>query len=107
MTPTAPIAPIAPIDPTAPTAPIAPITPIPPIDPTAPIPPAAVPALPCEAVTPRDCQDVHAGGAQRDGVYLVYPMGPGLPVPVYCDMSTDGHVWTVRNIRVGVTYMCV
>ena len=45
-------------------------------------------------------------------VYLVYPMGPGLPVPVYCNMSTDGHVWTVQNIRVGVcnirvAYVCV
>ena len=40
-------------------------------------------------------------------VYLVYPMGPGLPVPVYCDMSTDGHVWTVQNIRVGVCNICV
>ena len=35
-------------------------------------------------------------------VYLVYPMGPGLPVLIYSDMSTDGHVWTVQNIRVGV-----
>ena len=40
-------------------------------------------------------------------VYLVYPMGPGLPVLICCDMSTDGHVWSVRNIRVGVTYMWV
>ena len=35
-------------------------------------------------------------------VYLVYPMGPGLPVLIYGNTITDGHVWTVRNIRVGV-----
>ena len=40
-------------------------------------------------------------------MYLVYPMGLGLPVLIYSDMSTDGHVWTVRNIRVGVCDICV
>ncbi|XP_014117770.1 PREDICTED: microfibril-associated glycoprotein 4, partial [Pseudopodoces humilis] len=34
-------------------------------------------------------------GARADGVYLVSPGGgSGPPVPVYCDMSTEGHVWT-------------
>ncbi|XP_066840289.1 microfibril-associated glycoprotein 4-like [Anser cygnoides] len=61
--------------------------------------PAAVAAPLCEAAAPRDCQDVHDAGAQADGVYLVYPSGPGLPVPVYCDMSTEGHVWTVFQKR--------
>ena len=40
-------------------------------------------------------------------VYLVYPMGPGLPVLIYGNTITDGHVWTVWNIRVGVCDICV
>ena len=35
-------------------------------------------------------------------VYVVYLMGLGLLVLICCNMSTDGHVWTERNIRVGV-----
>uniref|UniRef100_A0A8C3UY04 Microfibril associated protein 4 n=1 Tax=Catharus ustulatus TaxID=91951 RepID=A0A8C3UY04_CATUS len=55
-------------------------------------PPLPPPALPlCPPLPPRDCQDVHAGGARADGVYLVSPAGGGAPpVPVYCDMSTEG-----------------
>ncbi|XP_074787120.1 microfibril-associated glycoprotein 4 [Athene noctua] len=65
-----------------------------PIDPRAPPPPCLAPP------PPRDCQDVHAGGARADGVYLVFPGGgEGDPVPVYCDMSTEGHVWTVFQKR--------
>ncbi|XP_057284350.1 microfibril-associated glycoprotein 4-like [Pezoporus wallicus] len=64
-----------------------------PIDPHAP--PGSCPPLP-----PRDCQDVHARGARSDGVHLIYPAGgAAAPVPVYCDMSTEGHVWTVFQKR--------
>ncbi|XP_066031209.1 microfibril-associated glycoprotein 4-like [Chamaea fasciata] len=63
-----------------------------------PIGPQALPL--CPPLPPRDCQDVHAGGARADGVYLVSPGGVGgPPVPVYCDMSTEGHVWTVFQKR--------
>ncbi|XP_030825418.1 microfibril-associated glycoprotein 4-like [Camarhynchus parvulus] len=67
-----------------------------------PIRPQAYPPGLCPPLPPRDCQDVHAGGAREDGVYLVSPGGGGAgapPVPVYCDMSTEGHVWTVFQRR--------
>lgn len=54
----------------------------------------------CPPLAPRDCHDVHAGGSRSDGVHLIYPGGrDGAPVPVYCDMSTEGHVWTVFQKR--------
>ncbi|XP_064900379.1 microfibril-associated glycoprotein 4-like [Columba livia] len=64
-----------------------------------PISPRAPP--PCEVPPPpRDCHDIHAGGERDDGVYLVYPGGSGAPpLPVFCDMSTQGHVWTVFQKR--------
>ncbi|XP_053908983.1 microfibril-associated glycoprotein 4-like [Cuculus canorus] len=53
--------------------------------------------LGCAPPPPRDCQDVFAAGARADGVYLVSP--GGAPRPVFCDMSTQGHVWTVFQKR--------
>lgn len=46
---------------------------------------------------PLDCDDIYAQGYQIDGVYLIYPSGPSLPVPVFCDMTTEGGKWTVSG----------
>lgn len=48
---------------------------------------------------PLDCDDIYAQGYQEDGVYLIYPHGPSVPVPVFCDMTTEGGKWTVSRQR--------
>lgn len=65
----------------------------------------AVPTLSLSALEkaclpqPLDCDDIYAQGYQTDGVYLIYPSGPSVPVPVFCDMTTEGGKWTVSRQR--------
>jgi hypothetical protein len=48
-------------------------------------------------VSPASCREILlAGASQGDGVYAIDPDGggPGAPVDVWCDMTTDGGGWT-------------
>lgn len=66
-----------------------------PVKPQSPSPP---PALEKSCLQqPLDCDDIYALGYQTDGVYLIYPSGPSVPVPVFCDMTTEGGKWTVSS----------
>lgn len=56
---------------------------------------------------PLDCDDIYAQGYQADGVYLIYPSGPSVPVPVFCDMTTEGGKWTVSGGGTGAHCMAV
>ncbi|XP_074055623.1 microfibril-associated glycoprotein 4 [Macrotis lagotis] len=51
------------------------------------------------AQQPLDCDDIYAQGFRADGVYLIYPSGPSVPVPVFCDMNTEEGRWTVFQKR--------
>ncbi|XP_033986011.1 microfibril-associated glycoprotein 4-like isoform X2 [Trematomus bernacchii] len=53
---------------------------------------------------PIDCNDIYChDNTSSSGVYTIFPGGPTAPLPVYCDMKTDGGRWTVFLIRMDGT----
>ncbi|KAM8962462.1 microfibril-associated glycoprotein 4-like [Pelodytes ibericus] len=48
---------------------------------------------------PFDCQDIWDAGYRSDGEYIIYLQGSQNPLPVHCDMTTNGTAWTVFQKR--------
>ncbi|XP_072513100.1 microfibril-associated glycoprotein 4-like [Salminus brasiliensis] len=61
---------------------------------------------PIKEFLPLDCEDIFNNGSIHNGVYTIYPAGPGKAVQVYCDMGCDENEthkdrrWTVIQRRI-------
>lgn len=58
---------------------------------------------------PSDCASLYHNGVRRSGVYTII-LSPGSPLPVYCDMETEGETHTILYIVCIHTvnlYLCV
>jgi len=48
-----------------------------------------------KSLTQFNCYEIYKSGEHSNGVYTVYVGRARRPVKVYCDLTTDGGVWTV------------